>query len=514
MVCPNSRPASSRGRPRADAPLSCAAGAIPGTTRRPHETANGATMTDWLDRPLADIARALRAREATSDALVDAACARHARLDPDFGAYIHFDEEAARQAAAQADAAFASGADHGPLQGIPVSVKDLYGVAGMPTYAGSRRRLPGRWETEGPLVGALRDERAVIVGKTHMVEFAFGGLGVNAHWDTPRNPWDAKRHRVPGGSSSGAAVSLAEGSALIALGSDTAGSIRIPASMTGYVGLKLTAGRWPLAGMVPLSPTFDTPGYLARTLADFAFAFPQLDAFCRGAGAPEPLPEIALADVRLGIAGEFFWADCAPGIAEAVEDAIGELCAAGAHRAPFALDEADEAYAIFKAGGLAAAEFNAFLKAELPDRFDDLDAVVAARMADVDRLPAHEYAHRRARFAALGAAANARFAGVGAIAFPSCPISPPTVEDVRDPDAYRKNNMGVLRNTSIANLLGLCAITLPVGRDRLGLPVGLQLMAAGGDDKRLVALALAAERVLGTAEMRIGPPPLGAAARA
>ena len=479
-----------------------------------NQNRKGATMTDWLDRPLADIAAGLRAREVTSNALLDAACARHARLDSDLAAYIHFDEEAGRAAAAQADADFASGADHGPLQGIPVSVKDLYGVAGMPTYAGSRRRLPARWEAEGPLVEALRAQGAVIVGKTHMVEFAFGGLGVNAHWGTPRNPWDANHHRVPGGSSSGAAVSLAEGSALVALGSDTAGSIRVPASMTGCVGLKLTAGRWPLDGMVPLSPTFDTPGYLARTLADFAFAFPELDAFCRGARAPEPLPAIALGDVRLGIADDFFWADCAPGIAEAVEDAIAELSAAGAHRAPFRLDEAADAYAIFKAGGLAAAEFNAFLKAELPDRFDDLDAVVAARMADVDGMPAHEYAQRRARFAALSAAVNARFAEVDAIAFPSCPISPPTVDEVRDPDAYRENNMGALRNTSIANLLGLCAITLPVGRDCLGLPVGLQLMAAGDDDARLVALALAVERVLGTAGARIGRPPLGATARA
>ncbi|MDP6603893.1 MAG: amidase [Rhodospirillales bacterium] len=469
-------------------------------------------MTDWLDRPLAGIAAGLRAREVTSDALLDAACARHARWESELAAYIHFDEEAARRAAAKADAAFASGADHGPLQGIPISVKDLYGVVGMPTYAGSRRRLPGRWETEGPLVAALCDQSAVIVGKTHMVEFAFGGLGVNAHWGTPRNPWDAKRYRVPGGSSSGAAVSLAEGSALIALGSDTAGSIRVPASMTGCVGLKPTAGRWPLDGIVPLSPTFDTPGYLARTLADYAFTFPGLDAFCRGVPAPEPLPAVALGDVRLGIADDFFWDDCAPGIAEAVEDAVGELCAAGAHRAPFRLEEAADAYAIFRAGGLAAAEFNAFLKAELPDRFDDLDAVVAARMADVDQMPAHEYARRRTRFAALTAAANARFAGVDAIVFPSSAVSPPTVDEIRDPEAYRENNMGALRNTSIANLLGLCAITLPVGRDRLGLPVGLQLMAAGGDDAQLVALALAAERVLGTAEVRIGPPPLGASA--
>ena len=147
----------------------------------------------------------------------------------------------------------------------------------MEIYAGSSRLMPDALQREGPLVENLRQQRAVFTGKTHTVEFAFSGLGLNSHWGTPRNPWDTAVHRVPGGSSSGAGVSLIEGSAILAFGSDTAGSVRIPASLTGTVGLKTTHGRWPLAGIVPLSPTLDTAGLLARTADDMLFAFAAID---------------------------------------------------------------------------------------------------------------------------------------------------------------------------------------------------------------------------------------------
>ena len=199
-----------------------------------------------------------------------------------------------RQAAA-ADAAFAAGNRLGPLQGIPVSVKDLYGVEGLPIFAGSPRELPLEWRREGWLVRRLRDQLAIVMGKTHTVEFAFGGLGISAHWPVPWNPQDRKTHRSPGGSSSGAGVSLGEGTALIALGTDTGGSVRIPASVTGNVALKTTAGRWPTTGIVPLSTTFDTAGFLARSAADAAFAFESVDG--------EKVPALDdLGTVRLAVA--------------------------------------------------------------------------------------------------------------------------------------------------------------------------------------------------------------------
>ena len=161
-----------------------------------------------------------------------------------------------------------------PLCGIPVSVKDLYAVDGMPTYAGSARTLPGDpWSRDGELIARLRRAGAVFVGKTHTVEFAYGGVGINPHWGTPRNPWDADTARIPGGSSCGAGVSLWEGSAMLALGSDTGGSIRIPSAFTGVVGHKPTKGRLPTTGVTQLSSTFDTTGTLARTVTDSAWFF-------------------------------------------------------------------------------------------------------------------------------------------------------------------------------------------------------------------------------------------------
>src|SRR6516162_9560883 len=197
---------------------------------------------DPLSRPLTEIARELRDRRATARELVDAAMARHESVGERLHAYSFWAPKQACAVADAADAAFAAGVSTGPLQGLPVSIKDLFAAAGYPCFAGSSRRLPADpWEQDGPLVATLRRQLGVIMGKTHMVEFAAA-------------------HRSVGGSSSGAGVSLLEGSAVLAFGSDTAGSVRVPASMTGNAGLKVTIGRWSTEGVVPLSFTFDTPG--------------------------------------------------------------------------------------------------------------------------------------------------------------------------------------------------------------------------------------------------------------
>src|SRR6516164_4323485 len=192
---------------------------------------------DPLSRPLIEIAHDLRERRATVRELVDAAIV-HESVGERLHAYSFGAPEQARAVADAADAAFAAGVSAGPLQGLPVSLKDLFAADGYPCFAGSSRRLPADpWERDGPLVATLRRQLGVIMGKTHMVEFAFGGTGRNSHHGAPYNPWDAAAHRSVGGSSSGAGVSLLEGSALLAFGSDTAGSVRIPASMTGNAGL-------------------------------------------------------------------------------------------------------------------------------------------------------------------------------------------------------------------------------------------------------------------------------------
>jgi aspartyl-tRNA(Asn)/glutamyl-tRNA(Gln) amidotransferase subunit A len=232
--------------------------------------------SDPLSRPLIEIARDLRERRASARELIEAAIARHERFGERLHAYLFWAPEQARAVARAADAAFSAGVSAGPLQGLPVSIKDLFAGAGYPCFAGSNRPLPADpWERDGPLVAALRRQLGVITGKTHMVEFAFGGTGQNTHHGPPYNPWDAAAHRSVGGSSSGAGVSLLEGSALLAFGSDTAGSVRIPACMTGNAGLKVTIGRWSTDGVVPLSFTFDTPGLLRAASSIWPMALPR-----------------------------------------------------------------------------------------------------------------------------------------------------------------------------------------------------------------------------------------------
>ena len=264
------------------------------------------------------------------------------------------------------------------LMGIPVSIKDIYAVPGLPTYAGSSQRLPTEWEQAGPIVEKLLSQIPSMMGKTHSVEFAYGGLGTNAHLGAPRNPWDPKCHRSPGGSSSGAGVSLVNGTAALALGTDTAGSVRIPASMTGVAGFKTTAGRWSTNKIVPLSSTLDTPGLLARSVDDIAFAFSSLDdhASKRGLYSKES-PNIQ--SLTFGVPEKYFWDNCRADIAETVHNAIKMIESAGATIKTFDIPNTDEAYQLLVEGGLSAAELLAFLTLELPKAIDNLDPKIAMR---------------------------------------------------------------------------------------------------------------------------------------
>mgnify|MGYP000091254042 CR=1 FL=1 len=277
-----------------------------------------------IDKPLRDLARGLRAREFSAADLVREAAENLDAGEPRLGAYKTRTREMAEAGANNADAAFRGGRDIGIFQGIPVSIKDIYGIPGVPIFAGSSRELPAKWQSAGPVARCLLDGLAAVMGKTHTVEFAFGTLGLNAHWPAPWNPWDAIEHRAPGGSSSGAGVSLCEGSAVIALGTDTAGSVRIPASLTGNVGYKPTIGRWSTAGIVPLSPYLDTPGILARTVDDALLAAAQVD---RSSGRAQGAigSAAAVGSLRIGIPEHLLFDDCDPGIAEGVTQALREL---------------------------------------------------------------------------------------------------------------------------------------------------------------------------------------------
>ena len=446
---------------------------------------------------LPQVAAELRSGERSCVDLVHAALAARAASLDEVGPYTTWNLEDAERKACALDLAFRAGLDAGPLQGIPVSIKDLIGVRGWPTYAGTDRPLPECWQTEGAIVSRLRSQLCVFMGKTQMVELAFGGLGTNAHWGTPRNPWDLVTHRVPGGSSAGAGVSLVEGSALLAFGTDTAGSVRIPASMTGTTGLKTTVGRWPTDGMVPLSFTLDSVGVLARTVRDLVFVF---EAIERSFGRVEKVNVRGLDRCRIGVPDKFFREELSPGIEDAFATGLRKIERAGATLVPFELPAAEEAYEIFRNGGLAGVEVAAFLqdafRDALPDRMEHLDPTVRDRIVSAAALPATEYIKRRKRFEVLSRETSARMADVNAVVMPTVAISPPSLVELEDLDVYRRCNLLALRNTSIANLLSLCALTLPVGFDALALPVGLQVLGLPGRDAEILAMGLAIERAM------------------
>ncbi|WP_206454741.1 amidase [Aurantimonas marina] len=443
-------------------------------------------MTADVDRhSLREIGRQLADGSSSAVALCEATQARH---DPALNAYKCWAPEFALRQAEAADAAFSAGIRTGPLQGVPTSIKDLCGVTGLPIFAGSPRELPAAWRREGPVVQRLRRQLAVVTGKTHTVEFAFGGLGTSGHWPVPWNPHDRTMHRAPGGSSSGAGVSLGEGTALLAVGTDTGGSVRIPASVTGTVGLKTTWGRWSLDGIVPLSPSFDTPGILTRSVDDAAFAFEALDG--------ENVPEVnSLAGLRIGIAESFFFDTASPGITERIGDASRALEAAGAILGPLALPGCAELFDLYHQGGIVAPELCRFLTCDLPEWLPTLDPRVRTRMDAGGALPAWEYLQRKARYAALGAGAVDALGAVDVLLAPTTPITPPPIAELADDATYGRLNMLALRNTCVVSFLGLCALTLPAGFDAAGMPVGLQLIGPPRSEARLLALGQAFERL-------------------
>ena len=465
-------------------------------------------MADALALPIAEIAAHLGEGKLKARALAEAAIANHERFGGKLMAYSQWAPQHARACADAADAAFAAGSRAGPLQGIPTSIKDLFAVSGFPTYAGSPRRLPEKFEGDGPVVAALRRQLATVMGKTHMVEFAFGGTGHNAHYGAPYNPWDVSAHRSPGGSSSGAGVSLCEGSALLAFGSDTAASVRLPAAMTGNAGLKITKHRWSTEGIVPLSFTFDTPGILARSMADAAFSFAALDPQLGDSFAFLRCVPDGVGGLRIGVAESWFWDGCENGIDAVVRAAIDKLGRAGAVLKDKPLPEAREAFAVFSEGGVSAIELRAFLDRELPDWLNTIDPVNAPALKNAENLSARDYLSRRLRLLAAATTAAAHFDELDVIATPTVMVSPHVLAEDSGSEQFWARNRRIVHNLAPVNYLGLCAATLPVGLDRIGMPVGLQLIAKGGDDERLVAVACAVEGVLGTPREIIGVPPL------
>lgn len=399
--------------------------------------------------------------------------------------------EAATAAADASDARARAGISLGALDGAIVSIKDLFDVAGEVTRAGSKVLFEeGKVaERDAPVVQRLRAAGAIIVAKTNMSEFAFTGLGINPHYGTPANPAD--RARVPGGSSSGAAVAVADGFCDTAIGSDTGGSVRIPASFCGVTGFKPSRQRVPTDGAFPLSYTLDSIGPLARSVAQCA----QADAVLAGeaAWALEPAP---LAGLRLGVAQGLPLENLDDTVGRRFPEALDRLERAGARLSYEKLPLLDDMMQVLGRSSILVAEVYSIHKERLARRGDDIDQIVRARVAKGADIGAADYINVMRARAALIRAMDARLADLDALVLPSTPIVAPRIDEVGTPKEFMARNAMALRNTTIANFFDLTAISLPLPRDG-GLPTGLMLFGRNGHDRRLLRIAAAVEKVFG-----------------
>jgi len=376
-----------------------------------------------------------------------------------------------------------------PLAGLPVSIKDLFNVAGERTLAGSTALDDASPAVaDAAIVSRLKAAGAVILGRTNMTEFAFSGVGLNPHYGTPGNPWD--RSRIPGGSSSGAAVAVADGQGVVGIGTDTGGSVRIPAALCGLVGFKPTQFRVPRDGALPLSRTLDSVGPIARTVACCAIT----DAVL-AREPPELPPAIGLEDLRLAVPRpSFLFSELAPEVAAGFERACGTLSQAGARVYDLAVPELADYARISAKGGFSPPEAFAWHAGLIARRGHDYDPRVRLRIARGAEMSAADYVclvEDRARFIAQ---IDARTSDCDALIAPTVAIiAPPQAAFAADTDYLRLNSL-ILRNPSVVNFLDRCALTLPVSRPGEP-PVGLMLIGRHGGDRHLLGIGLALERL-------------------
>ena len=442
---------------------------------------------------LTDLAEALATGRTTSRALVENCLARIA--DPAGEGARVFVSVAADAARAQADAADALrryGRAAGPYAGIPVSVKDLFDVAGEVTAAGSVVLADAAPAAENaPVIARMLAAGFVIVGRTNMTEFAFSGLGINPHHGTPASPWDRATRRIPGGSSSGAAVSVADGMAFAALGTDTGGSCRVPAALCGVVGYKPTARRVPIAGVLPLSFSLDSVGPLANSVGCCAI----VDAVL--AGEPPSPPRLRpLAGVRLALPDRIVTDGMDEVTAAAFDRALGLLSAAGASVERVHFPALDRIGAATARASIAACEAYAWHRPVLAHGAERYDPRVRARIEGGVAASAADYLDAITSRRAIGAEMALATAPYDAVVMPSVPTVPAAIAPLEAEDGlYLRTNALMLRNTALGNFLDRCAISLPCHRAGEA-PAGLMLMGPAMGDTALFALAAGVEAVL------------------
>ena len=405
--------------------------------------------------------------------------------------YLKVYGEAARASADAYDAQRRSGATPSRFAGIPVSIKDLFDVAGDVTTAGSMalRHAPPA-ARDAAAVARLRVAGFVPIGRTNMTEFAFSGLGINPHYDTPRNPYDRKTGRIPGGSSSGAAVSVTDGMACAALGTDTGGSCRIPAALCGIAGFKPTAKRVPKDGVMPLSQTLDSVGVLAPSVACCA----TIDAVLAGE-APGELPPFPLDGLRLAIPQTLVLDGLDDHVSRALAAALTALGCAGVRIVDLALPDLGELAQVNAKGGFAAAEGYAVHRPLIKVKRKEYDPFVLARLERGKEQDAADYIELMWEREQMILRLNAATAPFDALLMPTVPVIAPTFRELEAPEAARAANLLLLRNTAIANFFDRCAVSIPCHKAGEA-PVGLMLVGETGADRRLLTIASAIEQLV------------------
>lgn len=444
------------------------------------------------------LAADLAADRTSSLQLTEAALAR-ARDPAGEGArvFTQLDAERALAAARASDLLRAAGMVRSPLEGLPVSIKDLIDVAGQVTTSGSvvlKSAAPA--QCNAPVVDRLIAAGAVIVGRTNMTEFAFSGLGLNPHYGTPKNPWDrgSGGGRIPGGSSSGAAVSVTDGMAVVGIGSDTGGSVRIPAALCGLTGFKPTQRRVPNDGVLPLSTSLDSIGPLAASVRCCAI----VDAVLAGEPTTPPAPQ-AVAGSRLAIPETLVLDDMDDAVAAAFERACAALQTAGARLERIVVPEFAELGRLHARGTLAGAEAWAWHRHLLAERGDAYDPRVGLRMHGGEAMGAADYIDLLAARRRWIGQVEARIAGFDALLMPTVPVVAPPIDELMGSDtAYFAANALILRNPTLINFLDGCALSLPCHRAGEA-PVGLMLAGPAMADARILALGQSVEAVLAAA---------------
>ncbi|HZH56644.1 MAG TPA: amidase [Burkholderiaceae bacterium] len=440
-----------------------------------------------------DLQRKLDAGETTSVQLVEEALAR---INDPAGegsrAFTAVWADQARAAARASDTLRQAGLARSPLEGLPVSIKDLFDVAGKVTKAGAAlRRNAAPAERHAATVARLAQAGAVLIGHTNMTEFAFSGLGLNPHFGTPSSPWDRANRRIPGGSSSGAGVSVADGMAVAALGTDTGGSIRIPSAFCGLTGFKPTAARVPAKGAFPLASSLDSSGPLAASVNCCAI----IDAIL--SGEDRPLPEVIPAPgLRLATTHSLVRDGMDAHVNATFIRTLGRLRDAGVVIDEIEIPEFLELAHINRKGGLVCAEAYAVHRDELAAREAEYDPRVASRILRGRNIDCADYIELHAERSRWQMAVEARLHGYDALLLPTVPIVAPTIAELEaSDDAYFAANALILRNPTLINFLDGCALSLPCHAAGEA-PVGLMVAGPAFSDERVLQTGRSIEAIL------------------